>query len=282
MCRHIPLIILSLVLACVGCNRENWQDAPQPPPPQQPPLGPPMPGGPMGGEPASKAIRASGYAMMPLAPDEAQMLVVTMTQGNDVQKATAENVANLKKILGVAKSNGLEAADMRVGRRRIVGVYTPVPGELTLGGINVMDEVQLRFTDLDKIEVVLAELLSMGAIKTWDITYRSSKALEHRKLVLEEAVKTAKAKAGVMAAVLDREVGAPISVLEKPSTGDSSPSLSPGLPVGAEGEGRSGALLEPIGGGSTAGAALLGNKAIPAPGMMILEASVEVVFQLAE
>lgn len=299
MRRQILLIVvLSFVLSCVGCNRDNWQDVPPTPqmPPQMPPqvmppqMMPPQMMPPQGGGPGqngpSRTIKASGYAMVPLAPDEARMLVVAMTRAADVDTAKAENAAKLKTILGIAKASGLAAADIHTGRSTIGGIHAGIPNDPVLEGVKVVDEVQLTFKDLDKIEPVLVKLLSAKAVTTWDISYRNTKAKEHRKLLLEEAVKRARAKATAMAAVMDHVPGVPVSIAELWNVGSSlppaaAPAGGAAAPPGLAGQGTLNIATVPRSGATGVGTEF-GEAAIPGPGMMAFEARVEVVFLLID
>lgn len=269
MFRPIALTaVLSLALSLVSCRPQ--QDRPQVefPPPE-------TTGGSVdvGGPVDIKTVLAFGTATLAVAPDQARLLVVTETSGTDAAAAKAENTTNLTAILRIAKEAGLPASDISTGITVIEGVYTDSPAGPLYGGARVIDEVELTFNDLNKIEPLLLALLSPNVINRWSLSFTDTKAASHKKALLEDAVKNAKENATAMAAVLERVPGAPVSISEWRSDGGSVPIATNDSRISENSAGPGG----PSGPGVEALAMAVSSLA-----KVRMEVKVDVVFQLVE
>lgn len=251
------IIVLSLSLLALGCSRDSWQNAP-PPPPHPPEGGEPRGGG-MG---AMATIKATGTATKHVAPDVAYLMTVIETPGDDVGAAKAAHVAKMTEVLKVAKAGGVEAANIRTGRSLIEGVYGDSTRDRVLERYRVSQEVQLTIKELDKVEVILQSLIETKAITTWDVSFQHADAKTIKSAVLEEAVKNAREKATVMAAVMEHVPGPPVSVTEMDSSRG-------GGPMGPNKD-KAPVVVDFF------------QSTKPTPGLIPVEAQVEVVFALTE
>ncbi|MFH1532945.1 MAG: SIMPL domain-containing protein [Pseudomonadota bacterium] len=263
MSRPITLTaILIISLMASSCGRESFTGQP---PMMQPPADGPM----MGDALTRNTLIASGFAMTQIEPDQANLTTFVRVIGEDLAAATAEVTTKVNEILRIARAGGLPATDIRTGRLVITGIYDEAARVPVSQGFVVSKEVQVTFNDLGKVDSVVASLLSYKGLSNWSFSYRNTKVKEQQAKMLEEAIKRAGEKAIVMAGVSGQVPGPPISITERPSGQMSPPDL--------KNRGDGNAFMQMAGKDVD-----LIASAPPAPGLILVEAKVDVVFLLAD
>jgi uncharacterized protein YggE len=216
-------------------------------------------------------IRVQGEAVVRVAPDKVTVVFGIETWDKDIMAAKEQNNAVLSKArdaiakAGVARKD-VQTAHLSVHPRYKTGDYT----NEGLIGYFVRNSLSVTLKDPAKVEGLITSALAAGVTHIHGVNFETTEYKKYREQARRMALEAAREKAQKMAAVLDREAGAPISIAEgyyhSPRYG--------GWWGQMRGGGMSQNVMQNVGGGGDDGSDTL------ALGKISIRASVTVVFAL--
>jgi uncharacterized protein YggE len=212
------------------------------------------------GTPASVAV--TGSAEVKVVPDIIDLELGVEARHKDLGAAFASQESQVRRILEVARSAGVNGGDLQTGQLDIRPLFDTRPeGDGALKQYELRRSIGIRLHDPRTYEALLPRCLEAGANRVFEVRFGSSKQAQYREQARELAVAAARAKAVAMARKLGQEVGRANLIEEEPETPWSANPLANNVRVAA-------------GGGAAEDGGTL------ALGQMVVRASVKIRFEL--
>lgn len=165
---------------------------------------------PKNGQP--RQISVNGEAVVYVKPDKIDISFGVSTRNVDLQKATAENNAIIKKAKAVLKESGIEDKDIQTGRLSINLSYRYSDDKIDY--YNVNNSIAATLYNADIIDKLISDLIGSGINQLYGVEFRTSELQKYRVQAREMAVEAAQKKAAEMAAVLGQEIAEPLAINE--------------------------------------------------------------------
>lgn len=164
---------------------------------------------------ARPKITVSGEAVVNVKPDRIVIHFGIETLDKDMIAAKQKNNGILKAAMAAMlemgiPENEIQTDNLFVEPRYRDGYCTPE----SFIGYFVRNEFQVTVDDTQKVEDLVSRVLSAGVNRIQGIDFQTTELRKHRDEARELALKAAKEKADLMAAVLGQAVGTPIVITE--------------------------------------------------------------------
>ncbi len=159
-----------------------------------------------------RQISVNGEAVVYIKPDKIDISFGVNTRNMDLEKATAENNAVMKKAKAVLKESGIEDKDIQTGRLNINISYRYSDDKIDY--YNVNNNIVATLYNADIIDKFISDLIESGINQLYGVEFKTSELQKYRIQAREMAVEAAQKKAAEMAAVLGEEIGEPLAINE--------------------------------------------------------------------
>ena len=159
-----------------------------------------------------RLITVTGEAEVQVVPNQAILTLGVETGDRDLGIAKRENDERIKRVLALAKKNGVASGHIRIDHIGIEPRYNN--GEDVID-YRVRKTIVLTVQNLSKFDDLLNSLLEAGANYVDGVQFRTTKLREFRDQARALALKAAKEKAKNMAKVLGQKVGRPYTIVEE-------------------------------------------------------------------
>ena len=162
-----------------------------------------------------RLITTTGEAEVRVAPDEVVLTLGVETKDKDLAVAKGQNDELVKKVLAVAKEQGIASKYIQtdyinIEPRYDQGRYV----EKDFLGYFVQKTVVFALKDVSKFEDVLSDVLKAGANYVHGIQFRTTELRKYRDQARALAIKAAREKAEALAGELGQKVGKPRAIQE--------------------------------------------------------------------
>jgi len=168
-------------------------------------------------EPPKRTITINGKGSVKAAPDKVSVSAGVESQAPTAQEAFAKNTAAMTRVVDTLKEAGIDPKDIQTTNFSVSPRYdTRDDGKpARLVGYSVSSSVYVTMHDIDKVGIILDQLVTAGANSiggiSFDIDKPEEKQNEARKAAMEDAI--AKAKLYVEAA--GAELGPVMTITEQ-------------------------------------------------------------------
>lgn len=150
-------------------------------------------------------------------PDLAVITFTVLKEAKSVADAMNENSATMNNVINAVKEQGVEDKDLKTTSFNIRPRYEyseGTYGKRILVGYEVVQDLQVKIRDLEKIGTIIERGTSSGANEASDLQLTIDNQDELKKQAREQAIAAAKVKAGELALQLDVKLGKIVSFNE--------------------------------------------------------------------
>lgn len=215
-----------------------------------------------------RLITVTGDADIFVEPDEVVITVGIETDNMDLKIAKKENDMSAKRVIGIAKKNGIPSKHIQTDYIHIEPRYKHRYDKREFLGYFVKKNIVITLRQIENFEKVLGDILLAGANYVHGIQFRTTQLRKYKDKARSLAIKAAKEKATMMAAEMGQKIGRPQMISE---------SHSGWMPYSSWGRRLKGFgaqnVTQEVVGGSGSGSAF-------APGQIKVNAKVSVSFKL--
>jgi len=159
-----------------------------------------------------RLITVTGEAEVQVSPNQAILTIGVETWDRDLGIAKQANDERVKRVLDLAKKDGVASGHVRIDRISIEPRYND--GEDFIG-YRVRKTIVLTVQNLSKFDDLLNSVLEAGANYVYGVQFRTTKLREYRDQARALALKAAREKAKSMAKELGQKVGRPYTIVEE-------------------------------------------------------------------
>jgi uncharacterized protein YggE len=165
-----------------------------------------------------RLITVTGDAQLRVIPDEVILTLGVETWDKDLDTATAQNDAIVKRVLALASDYGIDPEHIQTDYVSIEPRYrNGYYEERDFVGFFVRKTIVITLRDISKFEDLLADTLGAGVNYVHGIDFRTTDLRTHRDEARSLAIKAAHEKAAAMAGELSQTVGEPRLIREEHS-----------------------------------------------------------------
>ncbi len=162
-----------------------------------------------------KVVEVTGNATIEVQPDVMNWEIKVQDDNNDLQSAKNNNDASTGKILAMLKDNGVKEEKISTSGLRFTKNYQY---DAKSKKYTVTNTVWFSTSDFSIYDKISDYSVTLDNVYITNTLLSSSKEIESRKLARVNALKAAKEKAEMMAAVYGKEIGDPIMISEEYSS----------------------------------------------------------------
>ena len=171
-----------------------------------------------------RALTVTGSASVTLVPDYATLNLGVVAQAETVADAQAQNAIQMTALLAALEKAGIAKEDIQTRYFSVNPVYGDVASRYEMAypspegkpvGYRVENNVQVTLRDIDSIGRILDEAMKAGANQSYGISFESSQRAEAYDRALQEAVKEAQRKAGLVAQAANQTLGGLVEIQEQ-------------------------------------------------------------------
>lgn len=159
-------------------------------------------------------VSATGQAVA--VPDMARVQSGVVAEAASAREALSANSAAMEKLIAGLKQNGVDGKDIQTASFRLEPRYTnPREGRPpVIDGYRAVNQVEVAVRDLDKLGLILDQLVTLGANQMNGLNFEVSTAETLRDEARKDAIANAKRRADLFAAAAGAKVGQVISISE--------------------------------------------------------------------
>lgn len=163
-----------------------------------------------GQRPGPPTVRARGEALIKVKPDQAQLDIGVVTQGQTAEAAASQNAKQTSDVIAVLKKELGTSADIQTSGYTIQPNYRhsrdgSVPP--TIAGYTATNMVHIRTSDVGSVGKMIDAATRVGANNVHGIQFTVKDEQATRGQALRQAAKNARANAEAMAAGLGMKAG---------------------------------------------------------------------------
>lgn len=150
-----------------------------------------------------------------IEPDYAIVVVGYTAHDEDSVRAALTEVGDtIDSIIAALKTNGVDPSDIATTNMNVETLYSYEGSYAKTAGFRASNNVSVTVRDIARVSDVLNAAFEAGANTSYGLTFRSTKEGEAYLLALEDAIKTAKSKAELVAATAGVPLGKLIGLKE--------------------------------------------------------------------
>jgi len=163
-------------------------------------------------------ITVTGTADINVLADKADLTVGVESRDKDLLVAKADNDSRVKKLMALARAEGIASKDIQTSRLSMSAQYSDekIP---KLTGYRVSQYVKLTLTDLTKYEDLMTKALNAGVNQVSGIDFYAAHPEKYKDEARLKAIQAAHDKAVAVAAQLGQKVGKAWEIKEGSSAG---------------------------------------------------------------
>ena len=164
-----------------------------------------------------RTISVSGEGLLRVEPDQATARFGVVTQAASPDSARLQNAEAARRAMNALRDLGVADRKLRLETLRLQPAYeyNPETRQQEEVGYEAVREVVVEIDSLDLLPTVIAEVVDKGANRLQGIEYGLRDRHAARDAALEEAVRDAQEKAGLMAGTLGLQLGPVMQIAEQ-------------------------------------------------------------------
>ena len=163
--------------------------------------------------PRPRLIFVRGTAEINVDPNEAVMDLGVETHDKELAIAKSQHDARMKKVIGLARSEGIDAKDIQTSRLSMSPDYSE--GKIPrLLGYEVSQTITITLKDLSKYESLITRFLAAGINRVHNANFEVAETRKFKDEARVKAIRAAKEKATAMASELGQTIGKPWAIVE--------------------------------------------------------------------
>jgi uncharacterized protein YggE len=159
-------------------------------------------------------ISVSGEALVRVTPDKVTVHLGIETWNLNIHTAKKENNDILAATIDAIKKTGVKEKNVQTDRLSIHPRYKNEHTKESFIGYFVQNSITVVLKDPSKVEDLITAVLVAGVTHIHGINFETTEFKKHREEARRLAVDAAREKAEKMAAVLDKEIGEPLTINE--------------------------------------------------------------------
>jgi uncharacterized protein YggE len=165
------------------------------------------------------SIAVVGVAEAKIAPDEAVMNVEVYTEKRDLQAAKKEQDEKVRKLLAIAKKQGVSEEQIRTLYANVNPIYDYLPNtnKPKFRAYGLSNNIQITTQDLTLVGPLMDALVEANFDRIQGVQFGLKNQRDEQDKLMKAALLNAKAKATNMVSALDAKLGKPITITESGS-----------------------------------------------------------------
>lgn len=160
-----------------------------------------------------QTFRSSGDAILRIQPDQVVLSLGIESRGKNLLETKKENHDRLSASIKYCQNNGIPDKYIQTDYIRINPHYD-YGSNVSIDYYSVSQSFSIIIDDLNKYEIFLTDLLSLGINKVNNIEFRTTQLKENRYKVRKMAIEAAKEKAEFLSNEIGIELGQIINISE--------------------------------------------------------------------
>lgn len=156
----------------------------------------------------------SGLGRVNIKPDIAYINAGVETIMKDARQAQEENAKAMNRVMAALRAQGVQDKDMQTSHYSVSIEYDYSGEKRTKLGYRVANNIRVSIRQVQRVGEMLTALHKAGANNIHGVTFGVENQADAYATALEEAIKQAKAEAGIMAKHAGVTLGKPIAVYE--------------------------------------------------------------------
>lgn len=154
-------------------------------------------------------INVNGEGKVKVAPDQVCISATVETKGNNAKDVKKQNDEKMDAVLKFIKKSNVPTADFKTKQ---VSLNPQYDYDKKKTSYNATQTVEIVLRDLSKYDELMEGLVQQGINRIDNVSFESSKLLQHQSEARKLAIKDAKAKAEDYVSVLGQKVGKAITI----------------------------------------------------------------------
>ncbi len=160
----------------------------------------------------SPQISVSGSAEVKVAPDEIWLDVGVETRSETLEPARVENDEKIAQALKFLKTSGIKDKDVQTDFISVQPDYEHNRSRVVPVAYIVQKSMKIRLTNITNFQAVLTGLLTNGANRVNDVSFRTTELRKYRDQARAMAVRAAKEKAAALVSEINVKLGKPLNI----------------------------------------------------------------------
>ena len=157
-------------------------------------------------EAAKTVVQVSGASQQEVTPDTARISLVVNSIQDTIEKAKADNVRQVNKVLAALRDQGIGSEQIKTDTYQIYPLYNYEKDKLpVLKGYQVTQRLEVR-TGIEQAGTIVNEVTRAGANEIASIRFETADETSSKDKALQEAIQDALRKAEVIAGTLHKRV----------------------------------------------------------------------------
>lgn len=163
-------------------------------------------------------ITVTGESTVYVKPDEVTLTFGVETKNSDAKTAKASNDKLMNEIHKYLKAQKIDPKNLQTDYVRLNSVYLYNNDKERQEEYVAVNTVSLKLTDIKQYEKIASGLLERGINKIDQVTFGSSKLMQHQAEARNLAIKNAQEKAKSLAESIDQSIGKAFYINENASS----------------------------------------------------------------
>lgn len=160
-----------------------------------------------------QVITVSSEADVKVEPDMAEIIFSIHSQAADAQTCQAQNSEELKRVIDLLKSKGIDETSIQTSDYGLSPNYNWENGK-EITGYEMTSEITISDLPIDEVGTLLTDAVNAGINTIQSVNYTSSQYEEAYQEALTKAIDAAKVKAQVMAEAGGCSLGKVVNIQE--------------------------------------------------------------------
>lgn len=157
-------------------------------------------------EAGKTVVQVSGASQQEVTPDTARISLVVNSIQDTIEKAKADNVRQMNKVLAALREQGIGSEQIKTDTYQINPLYNYEKDKLpVLKGYQVTQRLEVR-TGIEQAGTIVNEVTKAGANEIGSIRFETADETGSKDKALQEAIQDALRKAEVIAGTLHKRV----------------------------------------------------------------------------
>lgn len=158
-------------------------------------------------------IEVSGQATVELPADQAEISFAMETRADDAAAAASDNAQEMSRVFAAIRSGGFAGLELETFGYSLQPQYATNDQRVrSIVGYVAFNNIRVTISDVDAVGRLIDVAVAAGANRVASISFSASDTEPARAQALAEAVRNARAQAGVIATSLGYELGAPLEI----------------------------------------------------------------------
>lgn len=154
-------------------------------------------------------INVNGEGKVKITPDQVSISATVETKGTNAKDVKKQNDEKIDAVLKFIKKMNIPASDYRTKQ---VSLNPQYDYDKKKTNYNAVQTVEILLKDLSKYDELMEGLVTQGINRLGNVTFESSKLIQHQSEARKLAIKDAKSKAEDYVSVLGQKIGKAITI----------------------------------------------------------------------